>query len=359
MKKINLLLFGLIVSLCAFSQKPVINFETKSYDFGKIYEQDGKADYTFTFTNKGNSPLVISRVQASCGCTTPTWTKEPIEPGKSGSILVSYNPVGRPGAFVKSITVFSNASEEQVGLLIKGEVVQKTSVDNNFPVVMGDLRLSTKIVQINNIEKGKTINRVVQVMNSGKSNIKPVIDNLPTHIKVSIQPATLKPDEEGTMVFSFDSKTCNQWGPLADDVYVNINNQRKYSEEFQLRILSNIVEDFSSLTQDQKRKSPIFSTPTRTIDYGTLKSGSKRTAKLKISNNGVNSLEIRRVINNNAEINIHHSKMSISGGKSEFMILDLMAKNLPEGDYKKTITVQTNDPDNSFIIIALNWKIVK
>ncbi len=359
MKKINLLLLGLIVNLCAFSQKPVINFETKSYDFGKIYEQDGKADYTFTFTNKGNSPLVVSRVQASCGCTTPTWTKEPIEPGKSGDILVSYNPVGRPGAFVKSITVFSNASEEQVGLLIKGDVVQKSSVDNNFPVVMGDLRLSTKIIQMNNIEKGKTMNKVIQILNSGKNVIKPVIDNLPSHIKVSVQPSTLRPDEEGTMIFTFDSKNCNQWGPINDEVYVNINNQRKISDEFQLRVFSNIVEDFSSLTQDQKRKSPILATTTRIIDFGTLKVGSKKVAKLKISNNGVNPLEIRRTINNNPELLIHHAKMSIASGKSAYIIIDLNSKTLAEGDYKKTITIQSNDPDNSFIIIALNWKIVK
>ena len=359
MKKKTLLMFGLLLSFCAFSQKPVISFDTKSYDFGKIHEEDGKADYTFAFTNKGNSPLVISRVQASCGCTTPTWTKEPIEPGKSGSVLVSYNPLGRPGVFAKSITVFSNASEEQVGLIIKGEVVPKSNVDMSFPIAMGDLRLSTKIIQMNNIEKGKTMNRVVQILNSGKSNIKPVIENLPSHIKVAIQPATLKPNEEGTMIFTFDTKSCNQWGPINDDVYVNINNQRKISEELQLRVISNIVEDFSSLTLDQKRNSPILATATRIIDFGNLKMGSKKVAKLRIYNNGVNSLEIRRTINNNPELLVHHPKMSIASGKSADMIIDLNSKTLTEGDYKKTLTIQSNDPDNSFIIIALNWKIVK
>ena len=65
----------------------------------------------------------MSRVHASCGCTTPTWTKEPIEPGKKGSVTVAYNPLGRPGVFTKTITVFTNASEENVTLLIKGEVI--------------------------------------------------------------------------------------------------------------------------------------------------------------------------------------------------------------------------------------------
>jgi len=359
MKKISLLMLGLILTFSAFSQKPVIDFETKSYDFGKIHEEDGKADYSFTFTNRGNSPLVISRVQASCGCTTPTWTKEPIEPGKTGNILVSYNPVGRPGAFVKSITVSSNATEEQVGLIIKGEVVPKSVLETNFPATMGNIRLNTKIIQMNNIEKGKTMNKVVQFKNISQENLKLSIDNLPSYMKVSIQPSMLKPNEEGTMIFTLDTKNCNQWGPINDMVYVNINNERKLSEEFQLRIFSNIVEDFGSLTIDQKRKSPILAIATRNIDFGTIKAGSKKTAKLKISNNGVNSLEIRRVINNNPEIFVHHSKMSLSSGKSNYMIIDVNTKTLAEGDYKRTITLQTNDPDNSFIIIALNWKIVK
>jgi hypothetical protein len=72
--------------------------------------------------------LVINRVQASCGCTTPTWTKEPIEPGKSGSIVVTYNPLGRPGIFVKTITVYSNATDEQTVLIIKGDVIPKQAV---------------------------------------------------------------------------------------------------------------------------------------------------------------------------------------------------------------------------------------
>jgi len=77
-------LLGLMLTMVSFAQKAVINFEVKTYDFGKINEDDGKATYIFNFTNAGNSPLVVSRVQASCGCTTPTWTKEPIEPGKKG-----------------------------------------------------------------------------------------------------------------------------------------------------------------------------------------------------------------------------------------------------------------------------------
>lgn len=94
-------------------------FKMDSHDFGTIAEGPA-ADYEFEFTNTGKEPMTIQNVQASCGCTTPSYSKEPIAPGKSGKIKASYNTVGRPGAFTKSITVTSNAGVKV--LTIKGTV---------------------------------------------------------------------------------------------------------------------------------------------------------------------------------------------------------------------------------------------
>ena len=136
MKKYSLLLVCLIFTMVAMSQKPVINFGVKEHDFGKINEKDGNVTYKFDFTNKGKAPLVVSKVQASCGCTTPSWSKEPIEAGKKGAITVTYNTLGRPGVFTKTITVSSNDSIAQVVLIIKGEVV---------PMKAGETVTKTKI----------------------------------------------------------------------------------------------------------------------------------------------------------------------------------------------------------------------
>lgn len=138
MKKISLLFLSALIVFCLNAQNnvasevaetpaPTISFEKSTHDFGKIKEADGKATYTFTFTNQGKEPLVINRVQASCGCTTPEWTKEPIAPGKKGTITATYNPTNRPGAFNKAITVHSSGSTDPVRLFIKGDVIPKTN----------------------------------------------------------------------------------------------------------------------------------------------------------------------------------------------------------------------------------------
>jgi len=129
MKKLSLILMSVIISSVMLAQTPVISFDINSYDFKKIKEQDGLATTVFKFKNTGNTPLVINRVQASCGCTTPTWTKEPVLSGKTGEITVSYNPANRPGSFIKTISVFSNAGTAATLLTIKGEVIPKPAVE--------------------------------------------------------------------------------------------------------------------------------------------------------------------------------------------------------------------------------------
>ena len=92
------------------------------HDFGDIKESDGAATHSFILLNIGEMPLVISRVIASCGCTQPEWTKEPIAPGKTSELKVIYDTQGRPGPFTKTISVYSNGKTGNYVLTIKGDV---------------------------------------------------------------------------------------------------------------------------------------------------------------------------------------------------------------------------------------------
>lgn len=103
-----------------------ITFDKETNDFG-IIAQNIPATYTFTFKNTGKEPLIITNAAASCGCTTPEWTKEPIMPGKKGFVKATYN-AATIGVFNKAITVMSNAKKSQVTLYIKGDVKTASEV---------------------------------------------------------------------------------------------------------------------------------------------------------------------------------------------------------------------------------------
>jgi hypothetical protein len=113
MKKYLFLVFVLGFAFQGFAQEnqggPVITWEKKVHDFGDIIQGD-KVEHTYTFTNTGNEPLLITNVQVSCGCTTPKgWPRDPIPPGGKGELSISFNSTGKMGKQTKPLTIISNA----------------------------------------------------------------------------------------------------------------------------------------------------------------------------------------------------------------------------------------------------------
>ena len=127
MKKIVVMTLLLICGMtAALAQKPAeIKFDKLTHDFGSFSEKNPVVTCTFTYTNVGESPLIINQAVASCGCTVPEYTKTPIQPSKKKKIKVTYNGTGKfPGHFKKSITVRTNGAVEMTRLYIEGEMTE-------------------------------------------------------------------------------------------------------------------------------------------------------------------------------------------------------------------------------------------
>ena len=127
MKKVLLFIMLLLGGMnIAMAQKAAeIKFDKVSHDFGKFAETSPVVNCVFNFQNVGDAPLVINQAIASCGCTVPEYTKEPIQPGQKGEIKVTYNGKGKHlGHFSKTITVKCNGKTEIVRLMIEGEMVE-------------------------------------------------------------------------------------------------------------------------------------------------------------------------------------------------------------------------------------------
>jgi hypothetical protein len=137
MKKIAITLLVSALAMFAFAQQVAVNTKTvnplmaddaafawkaTTFNFGKI-KKDKAVTHEFTFTNSGKAALVVTSVQASCGCTVAQYSKDPIEPGGEGFVKATYN-AAKTGAFTKTVTVNANTAEGVVVLTIKGEVVE-------------------------------------------------------------------------------------------------------------------------------------------------------------------------------------------------------------------------------------------
>ena len=114
------------------NSQPDIKFNSEEFNFGSI-KQGESVTHDFEFTNTGTEPVIISSAQGTCGCTVPTWPKEPIAKGQKGTIKVTFNSAGKMGLQDKTVTISSNARMSPTVLHLKGAVetpVQQPSVDS-------------------------------------------------------------------------------------------------------------------------------------------------------------------------------------------------------------------------------------
>lgn len=357
MKKIFSTLCMALVAVAMMGQQPVITFEKTEHDFGSIHEEDGRVSVVFEFKNEGMSPLVLSNVRASCGCTTPTWTKEPVEPGQKGSITVTYNPNGRPGNFSKTVTITSNATEATKRVFIKGTVIPKQAKPvNKYTVEVGALNMKARTLDLGTITKGETKAGDLEYTNLKQEEAKVELATngvTDAYLATQVTLPTVKPNEVGKFQFVLDTKATKLYGPVEADVYVVVNGKQEIEEPFKLTVKANIVEDFSNLSTEQKQQAPIIETLAE-FDGGKAAAGKTLKFIFPIKNIGVNPLEVRRAYSTDKALNVKAPK-PIKSGKKGAVAVEINTKGLQAGSYSREVVVITNDYLNPIKKVKINF----
>ncbi len=330
---------------------PTIAFEEKVHDFGNIKEEAGLATFNFKFKNTGSEPLIINRVTASCGCTSPTWTKEPVPPGGEGKIQVAYNPKNRPNKFNKSITVYSNASQKVVALRITGNVIPKPrTIEDDFPFLIGNVRFKTNHMAFVKVNKGqkKTVN--IQVINTSDQNQTISFSQVPAHLKLEAHPATLKPKEKGVITGVYDASKVNDWGFVVNRVLVNYNG--KEDRNNRLTISATISEDFSNMTPEQIENAARIEFQEKVFNFGKMSQKSTVEHNFAFKNTGKTDLMIRKVRSSCGCTAVTPRETTIKpGGTSQ--IKAIFNSGTRVGTQNKSITVITNDPKNPTVVLRV------
>lgn len=356
MKKIFTTLFMALTAVAMMAQQPVITFEKTEHDFGKINEADGRVSTVFEFKNEGMAPLVLSNVRASCGCTTPTWTKEPIEPGQTGSITVTYNPNGRPGKFQKTVTITSNATDATKRVYIKGEVIPKAAKPaNKYTIAVGALNMKNKTLDLGTIKKGENKSGELEYANLGKEDhhVDLVPGEATAYLIYQVTLADVKADQTGKFVFAIDTKNSKMYGPVEAYAYVVIDGKKELDEAHKLTIKANIVEDFSNMTIEEKQAAPIVEVASD-INAGKLAAGKNHKYVFPVKNVGVNPLEVRRAYCSDPQLTAKTPK-AIKSGKKGAINLDINTKNMKPGAYSREIVIITNDYQNPIKRVKINF----
>ena len=218
-----IVLFG--ISTFAQQNAKSVVFTKTFHNYGTIKETDGLAIYKFEYTNKSNTPAIIMNVEASCGCTTPTWTKAPVPPGRTGFINVAYDPTDRPGNFDKEINV-TFADKTYIKLRITGDVIAKDKkIEDIYRITIGDLRLRSKKVPFAKIKATETRIEFLEIANATNQNIKLTFKNVPAHINLKVDPEILKPNQTGAVVVTYNASKKTGTGFLKDNIKIVVNGK--------------------------------------------------------------------------------------------------------------------------------------
>ncbi|BDD04281.1 DUF1573 domain-containing protein [Aureibacter tunicatorum] len=341
----------------AFAQQGAkINFEETTYDFGKIKEGDGPVEHKFVFTNTGNIPLKIESVRASCGCTTPAWSKEPILPGKQGFILAKYNPKNRPGQFHKSLTITSNADPATTRVYIKGNVEAKPkTLEDEFPAEMGSLRVKYKTFNMGRINTEKPVEKKFIVANGGSKALTFTGKNtIPSFIKVKVEPSTIEPKQKATITLTYDAKSKDDYGFVTDNIILGTNDGTDPEKKF--RVVSTIEEYFPKLTEEEKANAPKLTFEKKTYDFGTINASEKKTHEFTFTNTGKSNLTIRKTKTNCGCTVSKLSKTTIKPGQTGTIKVTFDPTGRSGNQYK-TITVYSNDPSSPTQVLNIKANI--
>lgn len=317
-----------------------VKFNETMHEFGRIKEIDGVVEYEYNFENTLDQPIVISQVKASCGCTTPAWSKDTIMPGQSGFVKAAFNPLNRPGYFEKSLNVSFSDSTLATELKFKGFVIARQhTIKEEFPNKIGNLGFSTNLKDLGPVAPGKILETTVKAYNHTKMPITVSKFEVSNRLKMQV-PVSIEPEQEAILKFSFLAPINGVYGPITEEFVIVTDDalQPKKTLKFTAEIadiLPDSINDFSKMAKMQLAKT--------TVQFDTISTGKITMQEIEIQNTGKQDLIIRKLMSNATYIKSDMEKKVVKPGQKVKLKVSINTEGLLGKD-AKFITVYSNDP---------------
>lgn len=326
--------------------KPV-QFREETFDFGMITEEGGPVLHEFLFTNNSGRPVKILSVQASCGCTTPSWSKEPVASGKTGFIQASYNPKGRPGYFNKSLTVTTDLDPTPIILQIKGQVqVQgEVSKGTEFQIANGGWKLKSGSFNLGKVflQDEQTV-RDFPFVNAGQKAITYSGTYVgPAYITAEVTPKTLQPGERGHIRITYNGKLKATYGFQSDNIQLITDDELNPTKSFS--VYATLEDNFTDIKPEDLARAPQLRLQTTSFDMGRVRANQTTVKEVPVMNTGKKELDIRALQGNCACVVASAERTKLKPGESTTVRIEFNPGDR-KGNQTKAVTFYSNDPQN-------------
>jgi len=364
-RKVVILLLGFFVSLVAFAQgdkkvypeEKVVSFNYKSYDFGDILLSDGAVSCSFTYKNISSSPIQIFNIVSSCGCTKPTWTKGFVEPGKSGTIEVTFNNNQGPYPFDKTLTVYMSSLDKPVLLHVRGVSYEKLKpLEERYPIHLGKIGLRNMESTVGNIEQGRVKSDRIRIANWGRRSATVKVIPLTPGLSANVSPNPVPGNSTAELIYSVDTRKTEgkKWGK--EKFLYNLEVDGKvYPETFKVNIF--IRDDFSQMDAAQMERAACISTDKSYWEFGEIEAGKAVTATFSVKNIGRSDMVIHKIDCDDMKVRVlTEYPLTLKPGASAIIKAKVDTRRA-SGEVLAILSVLTNSPSKPILELFITGNI--
>jgi archaellum component FlaF (FlaF/FlaG flagellin family) len=349
---------GFLLMASALMAQPRISFDRTQHDFGYLIWKS-PATTTFTFTNTGDQPLVVSNVTTSCGCTLADWTHSPIAPGESGQVTATFD-AAQTGRFHKTVGVYCNAYDLPLYLTLSGEVTMtEHDISSGYPHEVGMLRLDKDEIVFEDAQRGEHPTVELFIANHSSQVYTPILMHLPPYLKAEAVPERIGRNRTGKVIVTLDTEKLPKLGITTASVYVSRYLGDKVSDENELKVSAVLLPDFSHLTAEERQNEPVVDLSETMLEVGELPENKKASRVITITNNGRRALEIQDLQVLNASLGVQLKTRRLEPGASTKMKVTVTGRLLAKSKGSMRILMITNDPEQPKSVIHVKATLKK
>ena len=310
--------------------------------------------------NTGNEPLIIVKAQAGCGCTVINYPEEPIQPGDTAAVGITYNPSGRPGQFSKQVLIFTNTIPKRTVLEISGNVIPTdATLDQQYPLRAGSLRISQGNLPFGELSRGQNKTLFLSAYNASTDTLLIHVTGDKPHLHPALVPDTVPPAKVTALTVHYISGHAPQWGLNVDTVSLSCEPlhqpSRATAGTATVNVMAQVIANFDRLTDKERANAPVVSVDCgNSLDFGSLKPKETVTRTFTISNKGKSPLAIRRVwVPDGEGITVNANRTEIKQGKSATVTVTVDTSQVQGNLLNVPLTLMCNDPEMPRQVIRL------
>ena len=337
-----------------------IQFSEVVHDFGRIKEESNEVVHVFQFKNVSKRKIVITKVETSCGCTTPEWSKDTVLPGGTGYVKAFYNPEGKKGNFQKYMYVHINRPDYFTTLTIRGDVVPRPRPEyakTTFKLDYGNLAFSENMANFGVVLSSEVKEKTIHVFNYNEYPIAILsIGEKPDFIEVFVKDSIINAGDSINIVIRV---TGNKMVKMGDDFNrISFVTDDLAFPEKSLFVMSRLKQDFSKLSKKERKNAPKLKlSQGPNINLGDRPLGSKFKENVVLTNTGNTDLIVYKVAPTCSCITVNKSTFTIKPGESYTLVFTYDTINQIVAEHSKHVNLICNDPNNSEFNFTFKIKI--